>query len=316
MTIPEIKTGRYVNPYTDFGFKWLFGTEMNKDLLIAFLNSLLNLKSPIADIAYKNVENLGDTVQNRRAVFDVYCVSKEGEHFIVEMQREIQEFFVDRSIFYASFPIRDQALRGEQWDFKLKAVYMVGLLNFCFDKTPQYHHEVKLTDTVTKKVFYDKLTFVYLELPKFKKDIAACNTLLDKWMFVLKNMTRLLDRPVELQQKIFKKLFATAEVANFNDKQRAQYEESLKEYRDWNNVLNTKQKMSLEEGIERGKKQGLEEGKKQGLEEGIERGKKQGLEEGEYKRAKKIARCMKQSGMDREQIARFTGLSEQEISAL
>ena len=324
MTIPEIKTGRYVNPYTDFGFKWLFGTEMNKDLLIAFLNSLLNLKSPIADIAYKNVENLGDTVQNRRAVFDVYCVSKEGEHFIVEMQREIQEFFVDRSIFYASFPIRDQALRGEQWDFKLKAVYMVGLLNFCFDKTPQYHHEVKLTDTVTKKVFYDKLTFVYLELPKFKKDITQCHTLLDKWMFVLKNMTRLLDRPVELQQKIFKKLFATAEVANFNDKQRAQYEESLKEYRDWNNVLNTNQKMSLEEG----KKQGLEEGKKQGLKEGMEKGKKQGLEEGkkqgleegvglgETKRTQEIARSMKQSGMDWEQIARFTGLSEQEISVL
>ena len=320
MTIPSNPTGRYVNPYTDFGFKWLFGTEMNKELLIAFLNSLLKLKSPIADINYKNVEKLGDTVLNRRAVFDVYCTSQDGEHFIVEMQREIQEFFIDRSVFYSSFPIRDQALRGEQWDFKLKAVYMVALLDFTFDKTPQYKHEVKLSDISTKEVFYDKLTFVYIELPKFKKNISQCHTLLDKWMFVLKNMTRLLDRPVELQQKIFKKLFATAEVANFNEVQRFQYEESLKEYRDWNNVLTTKEKLSLEEGkkqgLEEGKKQGMEEGKKQGLEEGkkqgLEEGKKQGLEEGK----KEIARNMKQSGMDSKQIAAFTGLTTDEIENL
>ena len=312
MTIPEIKTGRYVNPYTDFGFKWLFGTEMNKDLLIAFLNSLLNLKSPIEDIAYKNVEKLGDTTQNRRAVFDVYCTSQDGDHFIVEMQREIQEFFVDRSIYYASFPIRDQALRGEGWDFKLQAVYMVGLLNFCFDQTPQYHHEVKLTDTTTKKVFYDKLTFVYLELPKFKKDISECNTLLDKWMFVLKNMTRLLGRPVELQQKIFEKLFATAEVANFNEVQRAQYEESLKEYRDFNNILSTKEKRSMEIGMEKGMKQGI----KQGMEKGLEEGMKQGMERGKEDTQKEIARNMKQKGMDLNLIKDLTGLTASKIENL
>lgn len=292
MTIPNIKTGKYVNPYTDFGFKWLFGTEMNKDLLIAFLNSLLSLKSPIADIAYKNVEKLGDTIENRRAVFDVYCTSQDGDLFIVEMQREIQEFFVDRSIYYASFPIRDQALRGEQWDFNLKAVYTVGILDFVFDDTPRYHHEVKLSDTTTKKVFYDKLTFVYLELPKFKKDITQCHTLLDKWMFVLKNMTRLLERPVELQQKIFEKLFATAEVANFNEEQRMQYEESLKVYRDWNNILTTKEKQSLEQGIEKG------------------------IEMGEAKKTKEIARNMKQRGMDITLIKTLTGLSDIDLEKL
>lgn len=296
MVINRPKTGRYVNPYTDFGFKWLFGTEVNKDLLIDFLNSLLTLDSPIKDITYKNVEKLGDTIEDRRAVFDVYCESDNGEQFIVEMQREIQEFFVDRSIFYASFPIRDQAMKGEMWDFKLTAVYTVGILDFSFDDSEEYRHEVKLVDTTTEKVFYDKLTFVYLEMPKFKKDITECHTFLDKWMFVLKNMTRLLERPVELQNRIFKKLFDTAEVANFTDVQRAQYEESLKVYRDWNNVLNTAIKNSKKEGIIEGEAKGKAEGMAEGM--------------------RKAARNMKKLGMPTEQISLATGLSAAEIETL
>lgn len=290
------RTGRYVNPYTDFGFKWLFGTEVNKELLIGFLNALLRLESPIKDITYKNVEKLGDTIDDRRAVFDVFCESDNGEVFIVEMQREIQEFFVDRSIYYASFPIRDQAIKGEQWNFNLAAVYTVGILDFTFDDTEDYRHEVKLVDITNEKVFYDKLTFIYLEMPKFKKDITECDTFLDKWMFVLKNMTRLLDRPIELQQKVFKQLFNTAEVANFTEKQRAQYEESLKVYRDWNNVLETKEKISREEG----RVEGRAEGRAEGLAEGV----------------RNTARKMKKAGLSYEQIQEITALSTEEIRKL
>jgi len=223
-------------------------------------------------------------------VFDVYCESENGDYFIVEMQREIQDYFVDRSIYYASFPIRDQAIKGENWDFNLKAVYTVGILDFTFkdENDSNYHHEVKLVDTTIEKVFYDKLTFVYLEMPKFNKPIAECETFLDKWMYVLKNMTRLMERPVELQQRVFKKLFETAEVAKFDDQQRAQYEESLKVYRDWNNVMKTKERIYREEGREEGKK--------------------------EEKIA--IATNMKQGGMSAEQIASFTGLTVEDIAKL
>lgn len=290
MMIDRPQTGRYVNPYTDFGFKWLFGTEMNKDLLIEFLNALLHLDSPIRDITYKNVENLGDTKEDRRAVFDVYCESENGDYFIVEMQREIQDYFVDRSIYYASFPIREQAIRGEKWDFNLKAVYTVGILDFKFDdeEDENYRHEVKLMDTTTEKVFYDKLTFVYLEMPKFNKPIAECDTLLDKWMFVLKNMTRLMERPVELQQRIFDKLFKTAEVANFSDRQRAQYEESLKVYRDWNNVMTTRERISHDKG----------------------------REEGRDERTVEIAVNLKRIGLPLAQIVKATGLTAEEIEKL
>lgn len=302
--------GRYVNPYTDFGFKWLFGTEVNKDLLIGFLNALLNLEHPIKDITYHNPEKLGDTVDDRKAVFDVYCESENGEHFIVEMQKAIQKFFIDRSIYYASFPIREQAERGRYWNFELAPVYTVGVLDFVFDETDPnyYHHEVKLMDVKRKTVVYDKLTFVYLEMPKFNKPITECVTFLDKWMFVLKNLVNLLNRPAELQDRVFHKLFETAEVARFSPTQRAEYEESLKIYRDLTNVVDTAHEKGVIEGLEKGLKKGLEQGREQGLE--------QGRMEGEYNKAVEIARRLLDAKVDANLIAAASGLSVDEINNL
>ena len=123
---------RYINPYTDFGFKMLFGTEMNKELLISFINSLLSGKEVIRDLTYLNTEHLGTSEADRRAVFDVYCENERGEKILIEMQRGEQQFFKDRSLYYATFPIREQGEKGE-WDYRLKAVYVIGILNFKFD---------------------------------------------------------------------------------------------------------------------------------------------------------------------------------------
>ena len=144
---------KYVNPYTDFGFKLLFGTAMNKELLISFLNALLFKEEVIKDVTYLNAEHLGTQEYDRRAVFDVYCENEKGEKFLVEMQRGEQQFFKDRSVFYSTFPIREQAKRGE-WDYELKAVYVVGILNFSFDNSDEeyFHHEVKLVDLYTHKM--------------------------------------------------------------------------------------------------------------------------------------------------------------------
>jgi predicted transposase/invertase (TIGR01784 family) len=165
---------RYINPYTDFGFKKLFGTEMNKDLLISFLNALFNdNKKEIEDVQYLNSEHLGDGYGDRRAVFDVYCQTREGAHFIVEMQKAEQSYFKDRSLYYSTFAIREQAPKGKEWDYHLEDVYTVGVLNFKFpdDEYPadRFRHEIKLKDVEDNHIFYDKLTFVYLEMPKFNK---------------------------------------------------------------------------------------------------------------------------------------------------
>lgn len=254
---------RYINPYTDFGFKKLFGTDMNKDLLISFLNALLHGEQSIKDITYLNTEHLGTQEIDRRAVFDVYCENEQGEKFLVEIQKGEQQFFKDRSLFYSTFPIREQAVKGKSWDYELKAIYTIGILNFTFDdKDNYYHHEVKLLDTRTKEVFYDKLTFIYLEMPKFNKSELELETMFDKWMFVLRNLSGLMERPAALQERVFERLFKAAEIAGFSKRELYEYEDSLKVFRDWYSVVKTAEKKGHVKGYEEGEKKGFKEGEK------------------------------------------------------
>ena len=184
---------KYINPYTDFGFKKLFGTEPNKDLLIDFLNEvILPEERKILDLSYTNPERTGWTKVDRKAIFDFYCVGKNNERFIVEMQMAKQDYFKDRSVYYASFPIQEQGRKGK-WDFNLSEVYTVGVLDFVFseDKDEQkVRHEVKLEDQDCQ-VFYDKLTFIYLEMPNFNKTEDELETTFDKWLYVLKYLPEL-----------------------------------------------------------------------------------------------------------------------------
>ena len=251
----EERRERYINPYTDFGFKKLFGTEMNKDLLISFLNALFKEDPVVKDVTYVPNEQLG-VYGSRRAIFDVYCETESGEKIIVEMQKTEQAYFKDRSVFYASFPIQQQGKTGADWDFQLKSVYTIGILNFVFPEDeydPEcYHHEVKLMDTADHHVFYDKLTFIYLEMPKFNKTEEELDGMLDKWLFVLKNLTRLFDRPASLQERVFEKLFKQAEIARFTPDEVMEYEDSLKVYRDLKNSMDT----SYMKGVVAGRAEG------------------------------------------------------------
>ena len=284
---------RYVNPYTDFGFKLLFGTDMNKELLISFLNSLLHGREVIKDVTYLNAEHLGTQEYDRRAVFDVYCENEQGEKFLVEMQKGEQQFFKDRSVFYSTFPIREQAKRGN-WDYELKAVYTIGILNFVFDSDDDqyFHHEVKLMDVHTKEVFYDKLTFVYLEMPKFNKREEELVTMFDKWLFVLRNLATLLERPAALQERIFNRLFEAAEIAKFTKRELYEYEDSLKNFRDMYSVITTAEL------------------------KGLNKGRAEGRMEGESVERQKNARNLKVLGVDVGIISEATGLSLKEIEEL
>lgn len=293
---------RYVNPYTDFAFKLLFGTDLNKEILIGFLNALFNGEQVIENVTYLNTEHLGSQEADRRAVFDVYCENDKGEKILIEMQKGEQQFFKDRSIYYSTFPIREQAIRGEVWNYELKAVYVIGILNFTFnDADPsRFHHEVKLMETTTHEVFYDKLNFVYLEMPKFHKTEQELESLFDKWMFVIKNLARLMERPAALQERVFNRLFEAAEIAKFSPEKLYAYEESLKVYRDWNNVIDT----------------AIQKGEAIGEAKGREKGRAEGRAEGEWIKAKAIALNLKNAGLSIEEIATATGLSADEVSSL
>ena len=294
---------RYCNPFTDFGFKKLFGEEAHKDLLIDFLNALLPPKHRIRNLEYTKNEAAGATQLDRRAVFDIACTGENGERFIVELQKAnrnhgCENFFKDRSVFYATFPIREQAERGDLWDFELAAVYYVGILDFVFDEdknNADYLHFVQLKNQ-HNTVFYDKLTFVYLEMPKFTKTESELLTQTDKWLYFIRHVSRLSDIPAALQAEIFEEAFRVAEIAQFTQGEAREYEASVKYYRDLQNVMDT----AIEEAVAKASATAREEGR----------------EEGERQKRQDIARNLKRLGISASDIAAATGLSEKEIQEL
>ncbi|ALO17260.1 PD-(D/E)XK nuclease family transposase [Salinivirga cyanobacteriivorans] len=252
---------KYINPFTDYGFKRLFGEEPNKDLLLDFLNELLkDEQGTITELTYLKNENLGTTELNRRAIFDLYCTNEKGERFIVELQKTKQKFFKDRTIYYSTFPIQEQAKKGSEWDFGLEKVYTIAILDFEFDDDKKYpnkfRYDVKLKELEIDEVFSDKLNFIYLEMPKFDKEIDELETRFDKWLYLIKNLHKLDRIPEKLKETIFLKLFETAEIAKFSQQEYQDYENSLKYYRDLKNSLDTaKEERTIEIA-----KQGLKEG--------------------------------------------------------
>ena len=275
---------RYISLLTDFGFKRIFGTKPNKDLLIDFLNSLFNGEQVVKDVTFLNSEHVGDVHTDRKAIFDVYCENEKGEKFIVEMQNAYQTYFKDRSLYYATFPIREQAQKGEGWNYKLKHVYIVALLNYDMS-APAFsddtiNHDIGLLDKQTHRVFNDKLTFKYVEISKFNKRIEELKTNYDKWLFVLQNLSRLDCQPEYLKTAVFNRLFAEAEIAKFTRAELREYEDSLKAYRDIKNSLDSAE------------------------------------EKGERKKAIEIAKNLLEMGMPIDNIMKATGLSLEEIAKL
>lgn len=251
---------RYINPFTDYGFKRLFGEEFNKDLLLDFLNELLKEEQgQITELTFLKNENLGSTELNRKAVFDLYCKNEKGERFIVELQKTKQKFFKDRTLYYSTFPIQEQAKKGSDWAFELEKVYTIAILDFEFDEDKKhlekYRYDVKLKDLEIDEVFSDKLNFIYLEMPKFRKEINELETRFDKWLYLIKNLHKLDRIPERLQEKIFIKLFETAEIAKFSQQEYMEYEDSLKYYRDLKNSLDTAFDDGMQEGMKRVAKQ-------------------------------------------------------------
>jgi predicted transposase/invertase (TIGR01784 family) len=279
---------KYINPFTDFGFKKIFGEEASKPSLIDFLNALLSLPNKIKDLSFKNTEQLGQTDTDRKAIYDIYCENENGEKFIVELQKAKQNYFKERTIYYSTFPIREQAEKGE-WNYNLKAIFCVGILDFTFDdyenepEKSEVVHTIKLKNQ-NGKTFYDKLTYIYLEMPNFKQTEDELTTRLDKWLYFIKHLEDFQNIPAIFKDEIFTQAFEKAEIAKFGQAELDSYENSLKYYRDIKGAIDT--------AFDDGKIEGKEEGK-------IE-----------------IAKKLKLRGFSIEDIAELTGLSENEIEKL
>ena len=237
--------GRYINPLTDFGFKYIFGT---KEFLMDFLNAVLDVEGGIVDLYYDNTERPGRSEDDRTTIFDLFCTLGNGERIIIEMQHHRQEFFQDRTLYYASRLIQEQGedKKGDkQWGFELSPVYSVNIINFQLDADAgtvnhtvnKYASYVQLFDRDTLEVFYKKLTFLFLGLPYFTKEIHELTNYIDWWMYVLKNLVKLNHLPDALRNRIFEQLFLKAEIAKLSKKDRKEYDRSLKKMRDMNIII-------------------------------------------------------------------------------
>jgi predicted transposase/invertase (TIGR01784 family) len=291
---------KYINPYTDFGFKKIFGEEASKPQLIDFLNALLPEQNKIVDLIFKNTEQLGLTELDRKAVYDLYCETDKGEKFIVELQKAKQNYFKERTIYYSTFPIREQAEKGE-WNYSLKAVYCIGILDFTFDdyetepERTEFLHTIKLKNQ-NGNIFYNKLTYVYLEMPNFIKVESELETRLDKWLYFIKYLEDFQSIPAIFKDEVFVQAFEKAALANLGQSELEKYEMNLKIYRDYKNTVDT----------------AFDEGKLEGKIEGKLEGKLEGKIEGKIETATQL----KNFGVDLKIIAKATGLTEEEIEKL
>jgi predicted transposase/invertase (TIGR01784 family) len=286
----EPMKAKYINPFTDFGFKKIFGEEASKPLLIDFLSSLIP-EASIVDLSFKDKEKLGKSAEDRKVIFDIYCENEKGEKIIIELQKAKQNYFKDRTIFYSTFPIQEQAEKGD-WSFNLKSVFCIGILDFSFEETKKEKkeviHVIQLKDQ-NNQLFYDKLKFVYLEMPHFLLEENQLKNRLDKWLYFIKHLEDFQNIPEMFKDEVFIQAFQKAEIANYSENERKDYEESLKTYRDLKNTIDT----AFDDGKIEGKIEGKVEGK---LEEKTE--------------VVKNARLL---GLSKSDISKLTGLSENDI---
>ena len=280
---------KYINPFTDVGFKRIFGQELSKPLLLDFLNSLFEGEKHIVNLTFLDKEQPALFEEDRSLIYDIYCETDEGEKIIVEMQNKSQPYFKNRSIYYVSESIARQGERGSSWNYEIDSVYLVAFLNFSpLDFKKQFRTDVVLAEKDTKEQFSDKLRMIYLQLPLFKKEAEECENQVERWIYLLKNMETLNRLPWAAQSAVFKKLESIADVGGMTRAERLQYDEALKKYRDT---------ISVFEGVRlEGRMEGNAEGR---LEEKIA-----------------IARNLKSMGMSISDVSKATGLSEEGIKAL
>lgn len=277
--------GRFINPFTDIGFKRIFGQEVSKPLLLDFLNNLLKGEKVITNLTFLDKEQPAAYKDDRSLIYDVFCETDEGERIIVEMQNREHPHFADRCLYYASQAISRQGEKGASWGYRINAVYMIAFINFFMDELDErFRTDVELVERQSGKVFSDKERFIFLQLPCFKKEAEDCDNDFERWIYVLKNMETLDRMPWAAKNSVFRRLAEIGEVSNMTKDEREKYDSALRHYRDTLVVM-----------------QGAAD---------------KGRAEGRAEANRSVARNLKAMGMSPAEIAKATGLSLKEIAKL
>ena len=296
-TQKQEKSPVYINPLTDFGIKKVFFmSKRGPERLISFLRAFLpDVMKDVVSITYKTTELLGDAESEKRVVFDIYCVTNTGRHFIIEMQRAKQSFFANRIITYDSRVVSSGVERGDM-EYNIPTVISFNIMDYDSDEfihSDKAFHIVKLKDD-ENVVYSEKKVFCFLELSKFAAQnigqLKGINFLDDsqKWAFSLKNMHQMEEQDLSGEDEIFQKLFEDCRLSKLKTMEKKEYKKSLMDYYDVRDAVNVAR----------------------------EDGRVEGREEGREERTRQLARNMLAKGLEPALVAEISGLTEDEVAAL
>ena len=323
--------GKFVNPFTDIGFKIIFGQPASKQFLITLLNELLAGEHRIEDLVFLDKEDLRD----KGIIYDLYCRTSTGEYIIVEMQNRKHLDFVDRTLYYMCRAVSRQieaplAVEVHSPDdgeeglevrepsmsygaiYKLHTVYGVFFMNFKEPDLPdRFRVDSGILDLESHETLNPHFRQIYLQFPYFTKELDECETLLERLFYALKNMEHWIRMPDALKEQVFAHLSRLAAVANLSPENRLAYDRAVDRY----NVNRLAEETFLQE-VEEAKEKAIAEAKANGMKEGLEEGLREGLEKGRLSEKYAIAKNLKESGVSKSLIAQSTGLPEEEIEGL
>ena len=302
-----------INPFTDWGFKFFFGREENKDLLMGFLNLLLEDEVNISELQFINTELLGDRPELKRCVVDVIATDQDGNRYLIEMQNATDHDIRQRLVYYACRLVDQMGQHNSRWNYgQIKRVFAICLMNFTYERNATLREDYQLRNAKGDRLFSDLLTIIPLQLPCIKaKNMAECRKSYEVLLFLLQSMSKHLKTREELLAELdalnlpeqmlatFRRVVNTVE-EDLPESERRDYEVDLEKYIKTMGMIRS----------------GREEGREEGLAEGLARGREEGRAEGRNERSLEIARAMKANGAEIDFIAKCTGLSREEIQAL
>lgn len=242
---------KYADLLNDEVFKLVFGRESTKDVMIEFLNQVI-LDRKILDLEFIDKEMHPIERDAKGTVYDMFCKTDDGSRIIVEVQRRKQPFYPERALYYSTFQIQRQVEAGaEYYDFL--PVYVVSILDFVMGDDPQSNvvrTAYRLYEDNSHKLLTDRVTFIFIELPKFKKTVEELDgNILEGMYFCFKNMPELESRPEVLDHHVFTKIFDVTELYNMDQETRDKVLDNMTTERDLKNQMIYAREEGREEGI-------------------------------------------------------------------
>lgn len=315
-------SSRFVNPFTDLGFKVIFGQSASKELLITLLNELLSGEHHIEDLTFLDKEDHSENADDKGIIYDLYCRTSTGEYLIIEMQNRWHSHFLDRTLYYVcraisrqvekpsaeKVPLPEPTEEGNDCmvreapvpygiQYRLPAVYGIFLMNFKEEGLdPKFRTDTVIADRENGRVVNWNFRQIYLQFPYFNKGLEECETLHDKLMYALKNMNNWNRMPDALKEQVFSHLERLAAVAHLSEADRLAYDKAVDRY----NVSRIVENDIWEKAMTEGMQKGIEKGMEKGLEKGY----------------REVARNLKAGGASIELIVQATGLPAEEIAKL